>query len=272
MKLIVSKIEIQKRNKDRVNIFVNDEFAFACSAELVYYHGLKKGVELDKNKIEDVVEADNYIKAKNAALKILERSYKTENEILKKLLEKKYNEKTIARVMAFLKEYSFVDDERYAKLYIKEKSKSIGKGKIKYALINKGIDEELIENNLNNISSDYEEQVAFKLAEKKFNILIKSEKNSMKLKRKLCDYLIRNGYNYDIANRIINKIVVVEEYEEKQSDEVNYEELCNLATKRLKVLKKSENDKTKLYKKIHDYLLRRGYKYDEIKSVLKEIL
>ncbi len=273
MKYIISKIQVQKNNKDRVNVYVNDEFLFACSNELVYYHNLKKGLELEKDKIIEVVEEDNYIKAKNAALKILERSYKTEKEMYDKLLSKEYDDKTIQRVIKFLKEYSFVDDIRYAELYIKDKIKVHGKSKIKFSLVNKGISEEIIESKLNTISNEQEELTALKLGEKKYKTLIKSEKNYLKLKKKLSDYLLRNGYNFSIINKVVNSIVTCDDFfETVEQKEVNFEELHDLALKRLNVLKKSEANKEKLYKKLYDYLLRRGYKYDEIKTMLKEIL
>ena len=33
MSNIITKIEVQKRNKDRVNVYINEEFNFACSSE-----------------------------------------------------------------------------------------------------------------------------------------------------------------------------------------------------------------------------------------------
>ena len=81
MSNIITKIEIQKRNKDRVNIYLNGEFAFACSSELVYYHNLKNGMVVDLKKLSEIVEEDNYIKGKNSALKILEKSFKTERNV-----------------------------------------------------------------------------------------------------------------------------------------------------------------------------------------------
>ncbi len=38
----ITNIEVQKRNEERVNIYIDNEFAFACYKELVYKEGLKK--------------------------------------------------------------------------------------------------------------------------------------------------------------------------------------------------------------------------------------
>lgn len=271
---VITKIQVQKNNKDRVNVYLDDEFAFACSNELVYYHGLQKNLEIDENKLKDIVKEDNYIKGKNVALKILERSYKTEKEIYDKLVQREYDVNTINRVLEFLREYSFVDDVKFTKLYIKEKIKSLGKIKIKYMLINKGIDEDIINSEINKISSDDEYESAFKIGYKKYNLLYKSEKNSIKIRKKLFDFLVRNGFNFDIANKVTNKLVTESdlEYVQKEEQETDYDELINIGTKRLNILLKSEKDTQKIKKKLQDYLLRRGYSYDEIKSVIRQIV
>ena len=74
--------------------------------------------------------------------------------------------------MDFLKQYKFIDDEKFTETYIKDKLKSQGKNRIKYSLLNKGIDEELIKEKLSYIDNDDEENVALKLAQKKYKILI----------------------------------------------------------------------------------------------------
>ncbi|MCD3298125.1 recombination regulator RecX, partial [Clostridium botulinum C/D] len=46
MERLITKIEIGKKNKNRVNIYLDEEFAFACSADLVYYYKLAKGTRI----------------------------------------------------------------------------------------------------------------------------------------------------------------------------------------------------------------------------------
>ena len=45
-----------------------------------------------------------------------------------------------------MKEYNLLNDNSYATMYVKDKSKIAGKRKIKYTLLQKGIDENIIEN------------------------------------------------------------------------------------------------------------------------------
>lgn len=270
----ITKIEVQKKNKERVNIYINDSYAFSCSAELVYNYQLKTGKIVEINELEKVIEEDNFIGCKNAALRVIERSYKTEKEIYDKLLAKEYDEKTISRTIEFLKAYNFVDDKKYAAAYIKEKIRTQGKNKIKYSLIRKGVPEAIILDRLNEIGKEFEGNTALILAEKKYNILVKSEVDYRKIYKKLGDYLIRIGYDGEIVKDVLNKVVKEEknEYREETTKCVDEEKLRELAEKRYNIIKKSDSDERRIYKKLGEYLIRKGYTYSQVKSVLREIL
>lgn len=277
-KQVITKIEIQKRNKERVNIYINDEFAFACSAELIYAHSLSKGKVVDMEYLQEIIDEDNYIKCKNSALKSIERAYKTEHQVYGKLLEKGYDEKIVRRTISFLKEYKFVDDKKFVKMYINDKIHSYGRNKIKYELIKKGISEELVSKELSRLDKNVEEMAALKLAEKKYKILAKGDINYNKVYDKIGNYLIRVGYNLEMVQKVLNKMTVSDSksLDESQRLEKNKNEelslIRELAEKRYRVITKSESDNMKIYRKLSDYLLRRGYSWESIKTVLKDIV
>ena len=280
MSNIITKIGMQKKNKDRVNVYVDDEFAFACDAGLVYRYKITKGEPIDKENLENIVNEDNYIKAKNASLHFLESSFKSAKQVVDKLKLKEFDLKTIDRVMKFLKEYEFIDDKRFVELFIKEKIRSSGKNKIKFTLIKKGLPEELINEGLDTITSEQQSLIALKLGEKKFAILFKSEKDTRKLYKKTADYLVRNGFDFEIVNEVLNKVIKTGDTNESQDADVisedtyeeSYRKSYELASKRYSILIKSESEKIKLYKKLGDYLLRRGFKWDVIKKVLRDLI
>ena len=141
---IITKIDCGKRNKDRVNIYIDEEYAFSVDMEIVYKEGLKVKDSVDYDKLKKVIEEDNYIKCKNAAIRIIERSYKSEKEIKDKLLKKEFDNKTVNRTLSFLKESNLIDDEKLVSMYVKDRLRSQGEKKIKYSLMQKGISEELI--------------------------------------------------------------------------------------------------------------------------------
>lgn len=207
MSNLVTKIEVQKNNKDRVNIFVNEEFFIACDMSLVYLQGIKKGEEIDKEKLNNIVLEDNFIKAKSRSLRYLGKSYKTEKEVRKKLEECEYNEEVINRVIEFLKEYDFINDNRYTELFIKEKLKKHGKNKIKYDLKLKGVEEKLINEKIDCLDEGKELNIAYEIASKKYNQLVRCEKDKLKIRKKLNDFLLRRGYDFSTVHILLKKVM-----------------------------------------------------------------
>lgn len=203
----ITSIEVQKKNKDRVNVFVDYEFAFACNMELVYKEGISKGCIVDEKVLSEIIYKEEKSKAKSAALKSLERTLKTEKEIRNKLTLKGYDENIIESTIEFLKDYNFVNDEEYVRLFVKEKLKSKGKNKIKFDLQQKGIDPDLISKTFCEISDDVESDKAKELCIKKYNILRKSTDDERKIKEKLFRYLVSRGYDFSLSNSVIKETI-----------------------------------------------------------------
>lgn len=209
---IITKLEIGKRNKERINVYIDDEFAFSLSAEIVYKENLAPKQVIDVEKLTRISREDEFMKCKNSALKIVERSYKTEKEIYNKLIAKEYSKESINRAIEFLREYNLINDENYVKMYVKDKLKSQGKNKIKYNLKRKGIPDELINEELSKIDYDDSKDGAIILARKKYNELQRRESDKYKLSQKLYRFLISKGYNYDLASDVMKEVVKKDEY------------------------------------------------------------
>lgn len=269
---IVTKIEEQKKNKNRCNVYINGEFSFACSKEIVYKYKLKENCAVKIADIKHALVENNYLNCKETALNIIERSYKSEKEIRDKLQSKGYDIKSIDKSIEFLKSYNYVDDERYAELYIKEKMKTQGKNKIKYSLIKKGLPEELIKSKLEVIGYNNQYDTAKALADKKYSLLIKEENDIRKIYKKLGDTLIRNGFDSEIVNEILDKVVCKEDIIPQNSILQNETDIKDIALKRYNIIIKSEKDEIKIYKKLMDYLLRRGFLYEDIKIIIKDLV
>ena len=101
---IITKIEVGKRNKERVNIYIDEEYAFSISAELIYKENIKVKDKIDVDSLKKLADEDNYIKCKNTALKTIERTYKSEKELAQKLALKGYDDHIINRTINFMKE------------------------------------------------------------------------------------------------------------------------------------------------------------------------
>ncbi|MDQ0150436.1 recombination regulator RecX [Eubacterium multiforme] len=202
----ITKIETGKRNKERVNIYMDNEYAFSINMELLYKFNIKVNEEFDKERLLEVIQAENLSKCKDSALRIVERSYKTEKEIKDKLLLKEFDENTVEETLKFLREYGFIDDSKFVKMFVKDHIRNQGRNKIKYLLIQKGIDKSLIEEAFLDLEKEDEVERAFILGEKKYLSISKREDDDFKIKNKITRYLLGRGYDYSIAKEVINRI------------------------------------------------------------------
>ena len=209
---IITKIEAQKKNTDRVNIYINDEFFMSVFTELVYTFNLKKGMEINKENLKTLLDDDMYIKAKNKALNILSKADQSEKKIKEKL-SSEFEEHTIEKVLDFLRNNKFIDDKLLAQKIVNTNLNlnKCGKNRIKQNLYNKGLDESAINEAMSDIDSDAEFDNAMYLAKKRYERVKNEDKR--KVYQKLSQHLAYKGFNYDIIKRVLNKLLNYDEYD-----------------------------------------------------------
>lgn len=138
----------------------------------------------------------------NYALKILEKRSKTVGEIKKKMAEKEFSKEEIDATIKKLIENKFLDDEQYARSFIREKIsfRHEGKRRIAFELKRKFISDEIIKKELANIDSETE--TASNAAKKWLRIRGKTEN----IREKLFRHLASKGFDYDTIKEIIDKL------------------------------------------------------------------
>ena len=207
----ITGIEIQKRNKNRVNLYVDNEYLLSLQAELVYKYNLSKNQEIDEEKLLEIARANDYEKAKNKALNSLSKVEKSEKKIREKL-SADFDEEVIEEVVEFLKKHELVDDERFAEMIVSNdlNFKRVGKNRIKQNLYTKGIKREYIESAISDIDSDVELENAIYLAKKRLPRI--KDKDINKVKNKLYQHLSYKGFSYDIIKSAIREVLEEDSY------------------------------------------------------------
>ncbi|MGO0881999.1 recombination regulator RecX [Clostridioides difficile] len=207
---IITKIEQQKRNDDRVNIYVDDKFFIAIFKELVYTFNLKKGNEVNEEELKAILDDEMYIKAKNKALNILSRADQSEKK-MKEKLSSDFEEDTIDRVIDFLKNYNLVNDNILAQKIVNTNVNlnKCGKNRIKQNLYNKGIERSAIDEAVSELDKDTEFENAMYLAKKRYERVKKEDKK--KIYQKISQHLSYKGFDYDIIKRVLNKLLNFDE-------------------------------------------------------------
>lgn len=209
---IITKIESQKKNNDRVNIYVDGEFFMAVFTELIYTFNLKKGMEIDQNNLTYILKEEMYIKAKNKALNILSKADQSEKKIREKL-SPEFEEDTIDIVIEFLLKNKFIDDDLLAQKIVNTNVNlnKCGRNKIKQNLYNKGISIESINEAISEIDKDVEFENAMYLAKKRYERVKNEDKR--KIYQKISQHLAYKGFDYDIIKRVLNKLLNFDEYD-----------------------------------------------------------
>ncbi len=203
---IITKIEAQKKNDDRVNIYVNDEFFIAIFTELVYTFNLKKGMTIEEESLKHILKEEMYMKAKNKALNILAKADQSEKKIREKL-SSDFEDDTIDMVIEFLKKNNFINDDILAQKIVNTNVNlnRCGKNRIKQNLYNKGIDKQSIDDAISDIDTDVEFENAMYLAKKRYDRVKKEDKR--KIYQKISQHLAYKGFSYDIIKRVLDKLL-----------------------------------------------------------------
>ncbi|MGJ0846116.1 RecX family transcriptional regulator [Tissierella praeacuta] len=201
----ITSIEPQ-RNKNRVNIYVDNIFSIGIDEELRYKYKLEIGMEVNDAFIKEVLEAEERNKVLNHALNLLSYRQRSENEIYTALKRKGFEDSYIEYAMNYCRENRYLDDKDFAQSFIKDKTNlnKLGPKRIRYELILKGISKDIIDELL---IVDYEEQyeIAMEIALKKLKSYKNDDYNS--IYRKLSGFLQRKGYSYDIISKVVKDIL-----------------------------------------------------------------
>lgn len=198
----ITAIRVQRKNKERVNIYLDGEFAFGLSRIVAGW--LQKGMELDEKKIEALKADDEREQAYIRALNYLSYRPRSIKEIEQNL--RKYNvpEPLIPETIERLKRNNFVNDTDFAKQWIENRNtfRPRGKRALRMELRQKGIDNEGVQDILDELVD--EESLAYKAGLKKARKLAKLEWQDFR--RKLGAFLARRGFPYSVISPILRPL------------------------------------------------------------------
>ena len=153
----ITKVEIQKNNKKRSNLYIDNNYYCSLDNDTVSKFSIKEGKELTEEFIESLQLENEKQVALNKSVDYLGKGLKTEKQMREYLKGKGYLKVVIDYVIETLARYKYINDEYYAKIFIEVYKKSKGKIYIKNKLKQKGISEEVIEAQLIEIGDQQEE-------------------------------------------------------------------------------------------------------------------
>lgn len=196
--------QITDASKNRSSIFIDFEFAFVLyKGELRIYH-IKEGAEMAEADYRTIMEEVLPKRAKLRCMNLLKSRDYTEAQLKEKLKQGGYPCTVIEQAVAYVKEYGYVNDEKYAGSYISCYAGSRSRRKIEYGLRQKGVKKEIIEKawdtwQAEGNEQDEEEMIHALLQKRKWN----PQEQDWKERQKTAAFLMRKGFGQDAVSRVL---------------------------------------------------------------------
>lgn len=200
----ITAIEVQKKNQDRVSIFLDGEFAFGIDQDVLVRFGLARGDVLAEEMITEILHADQEKLAKNKAFRLLAVRARSRSELAARLHQSGYAPVVIEAVLADLERVQLINDREFALSFARSQiaTRPCGEFLLRRELKQKGIADELVEAGIAEAYGEQSQQVlAQRLAQKK-----KRQSKSLpeeKAKKRVCDLLGRRGFGWELISEIM---------------------------------------------------------------------
>lgn len=193
----ITDMQIQKKNKNRANVYIDGEFAFALEMLTVMKLNLKIGADVSLERLTEAVKDSEQTVCFEKAINYLSRGLKTCKQMREYLVGKGYDTQVVNYVIDKLLDYKYINDDYYAKAYVEQNLSTKGERRLKQELAQKGIPQAVIDKHCV-VQTDVATDNAERLAEK----YMRSKPCDLKTLQKLQRYLLSRGYDFDTVNTV----------------------------------------------------------------------
>lgn len=186
----ITKITLQIKNPDRVNVFIDGKYLFSLTISQLADTKLKVGMDLNEHDIANYKKLSNDGKLEQKILNWLIIRPKSSRELKQYLSRNNIDSQEHQFWLDKFQKNGYQNDEYFAKWWVGQRqSKNRSAKYIKNELMSKGISADLIILALDE-SEKTDNQALVQLIDKKRRLI--KYKDSKKLK----EYLIRQGFSY----------------------------------------------------------------------------
>jgi regulatory protein len=210
----ITALLAQKRNPNRVNIYLDGEYAFSLARIVAAW--LKVGQELDEEKIKRLQADDARERAIQQAMLFLSYRSRSESEIRQNLRKHEIPEDVIEQTLQRLIQDGLANDQQFAQTWVENRSAFRPRSRRMMAmeLRQKGLDDAAVSSALETVD---DEALAYEAAQKKVSRL--KDMEWFDFRRKLSEFLARRGFSYSVIAPTVTRI-----WNELHADEHHYEE------------------------------------------------
>ena len=192
------EITRMRERRGRARIFVDGEFWAEIDADVAVERGLREGVALDHEELEEARVAGERALAMNRALHFLGYRARSRSEVRGRLRRYGYGEETVGTVIGRLEELGYLDDEEFARTVVREKARRYGPRRVSANLRRSGVDAELAQDIVEEEFAERSEvEAARSAAARRYN-----RGRSDAEARRVYGFLMRRGYSADVCAEV----------------------------------------------------------------------
>jgi len=187
-----------------VAVHLDGEFAFGLA--LIHALWLKIGQTLTDAQIEELKAADTLEKARVRAVDFIGYRPRSVAEVRRRLTRAGVDEENIAQIVANLRDAGLLDDASFSKEWVESRLRSAPKSRrmMAWELRQKGVAQGVIDETLQAADVD-DAQTAQDMARRRLPRLASAD--ALTKKRKLSEYLARNGFDYAIISEAVAAVL-----------------------------------------------------------------
>ncbi|HUZ01902.1 MAG TPA: RecX family transcriptional regulator [Thermomicrobiaceae bacterium] len=202
----ITEIIDQAHDPERVNVFLDGQFAFGVGKEVAAAHGLQVGREVSTREVEQVLGAEEAERATQAGLQFLAYRPRSRQEVRSRLRRRGFSDEAIAAALGKLEGWRYLDDAAFARFWVENREEHQPRGRrlLESELRAKGVQSEVARQAVEEAGGD-EVPAAMALARKRATALRGLDEETQR--RRLASFLQRRGYGWDVVRPVLDAVL-----------------------------------------------------------------
>ncbi len=198
----ITALQVDKRKRDRVNVFLDGARAFSLASTLAA--GLGAGQPLDDAAIARLQQEDEVARAVDQAARFLGYRPRSMAEVRRNLRRKDFPDGAITAALERMTQQGWLDDLAFARFWVEDRLRfrPMGRRALAYELRQKGVEAEIIETALVDVDSLDAARRAARKSLRRWRSLTRLE-----MRRKLWAFLQRRGFEADLCRQVVEELL-----------------------------------------------------------------
>jgi regulatory protein len=199
---VITRLETQKRNVQRVNVYIDEVYAFSLSLDEAAR--LRKGQSLSDAEIAALRGDDEVARAVERATRFLAGRPRSTHEVRQSLARKDVPPPVIELALDRLRALGYLDDPAFAEFWVSNRRqfKPLSARALRYELRQKGITNDIIDDVL---EAQDEDDDAYRAAQAQVRRVRATDR--AELRHKLMMFLARRGFSPRVSRDAVTRLL-----------------------------------------------------------------